>query len=321
MRMSKKKIVKSIIFYIMKKRGSKVNGILFINKSPDITSSDSLNIVKKRCNIPSLGHAGTLDPFATGLLIAGVKKGAKLLSYFQDLPKVYEATFALGVKTDSFDRVGNVIGVSQKKVKQEQIKQALGFFKGSIKQKPPQFSALKVNGKRAYELARNNEEFELSKRDVTVHRFEILDFDKKTQELKVLIECSKGTYIRSLANDLGESLGCFAHVKDLCRTFIGPYSYQKATVDKEVTNKDIISIKEFFSHLPKLTVKNQSLKMVLNGSPIFQHFIKMAPSQAQDGYIPSFYQIFSENDVFIAIVDNTTHKTFYIEEEALKLLS
>ncbi len=201
--------------------------ILLINKPVGISSAQVGNRIKKILNIKKVGHAGTLDKEASGLLIFGLEKGTKKLPLFQKLPKTYKVKVRLGVKTDTDDLSGKIIerrlikGLSQKK-----IEKTIRQFLGKHPQVPPEFSAVKVRGKRAYKLARKGQAVKLKPKTVELFSAEILEFSPPYLTLN--LETSKGFYVRSLVRDLGEELGCGATVAELIRTGIGPYSLSQA---------------------------------------------------------------------------------------------
>ncbi|MBU4485493.1 MAG: tRNA pseudouridine(55) synthase TruB [Candidatus Delongbacteria bacterium] len=200
--------------------------IVLIDKEPDWTSFDVVAKLRGILKIKKIGHAGTLDPFATGLLLILVGKATKRQNGLMAADKVYEAEIKLGEKTDSYDRTGKVTATSDLKVSAEQIREVVMSFVGENLQIPPMFSAIKKDGKRLYELARKGIEIEREPRKVTIHSIDISAIE--TDIIRVRVHCSKGTYIRSLANDIGERLGTYGHLKDLRRTSIGNFSVKDA---------------------------------------------------------------------------------------------
>ena len=209
------------------------NNIFLINKPLKWTSFDVVKkirfLIKKKLSLNKLkvGHAGTLDPLATGLLILCTGKMTKKIPLIQQLNKTYLATIKLGYYTESFDREKDEVQVQDFKfLTFNDIYKLEKAFVGNLEQVPPKFSAVKINGKRAYKKARNNEEFTISPRSVFLHSFEVLSINFPFITVKVV--CSKGTYIRSLANDIGKHLNCGAYLFDLKRTAIGKYSLDAA---------------------------------------------------------------------------------------------
>lgn len=195
--------------------------ILLIDKEPDWTSFDVVAKLRNILKIKKIGHAGTLDPFATGLLLILVGKATKKQDELMLSDKVYETDIKLGEKTDSFDRTGAVIASSEKQVSDEDIRSAVMSFTGEQLQLPPMFSAIKKDGKRLYELARKGIEIERESRKIIIHSIDILGIESNT--VRIRVHCSKGTYIRTLADDIGMKLGTFAHLKELRRTSIGDF--------------------------------------------------------------------------------------------------
>ena len=208
---------------------------LLINKEEAWTSFDVVNKLRYFLKIKKVGHAGTLDPFATGLLIVGVGKATKSLAEFSGLSKCYQTVIHFGIETDTMDRTGKII--SEKVVyglTSDKINQAVDTLKGDIEQIPPMYSAKKVNGKRLYELARKNKVIEREPVKVTIFDADILRWEKPVLEMAMKV--SKGTYIRSYADDLGKILGCGAHLEKLERTAIGPYKLEDSFTIPEFMN-------------------------------------------------------------------------------------
>ncbi len=209
---------------------------LLINKEETWTSFDVVNKLRYFLKIKKVGHAGTLDPFATGLLIIGVGKGTKALQEFSSLPKCYQSVIRFGIETDTLDKTGKI--VAERTVTDltlEKIEKAVQNLKGDIEQTPPMYSAKKVDGKRLYKLARKNQEVQRKAVKVTIHLAEIVDWNPPVLKMDMLV--SKGTYIRSYADDLGKNLGCGAHLEELKRTAIGQYKLE-----------DSFTISEFMNH-------------------------------------------------------------------------
>ncbi len=208
--------------------------IINFNKPKGPTSFKALSEVRKILGAKKAGHAGTLDPMASGVLIILTGKDTKAAGIFSNLDKEYEAVLKLGERTDTFDAEGKIIArkpVSELTAmpagrREEKIKEILSRFEGKIIQKVPIYSAVKVKGKRLYKLARKGETPERPEREVSVNRIELLEF--KNPFLKIKVSCSKGTYIRTLADDIGAALGTFAHLTELTRTAIGPFRLENS---------------------------------------------------------------------------------------------
>ncbi|MGI6369921.1 MAG: tRNA pseudouridine(55) synthase TruB [Ignavibacteria bacterium] len=209
---------------------------ILINKVPTWTSFDVVAKLRNVLQIKKIGHCGTLDPFANGLLILSCGKATKTISYFQDLPKQYKATLKLGATTKTLDPESeeeNITDISH--IKNIDIENAVKCFIGEIQQVPPMFSAKKIKGQRLYELARKNIEIELKPVPVRIHNIEILDI--KFPFVELLIDCSKGTYIRSLARDIGNKLQVGGYLTSLSRTAIGEYKLESALTIDDITKK------------------------------------------------------------------------------------
>ncbi len=206
-------------------------GILVVDKPAGITSHDVVSRCRKAFNTKRVGHAGTLDPMATGVLVVGIERATKLLGLLSLTTKSYTATIRLGVATDTDDAQGQVTSrASADGVREEEIAATIATLTGDIQQVPATVSAIKVDGRRAHELARGGEDFELAARAVTVSRFDVLDQRRGDGviDLDVEVDCSSGTYIRALARDLGAALGVGGHLTALRRTAVGPFTLEHA---------------------------------------------------------------------------------------------
>lgn len=209
------------------------DGIVLIDKNEGVTSSHVVRQVKRFLMIKKIGHAGTLDPFATGLLIVLLGQGTKLSSFIMASEKTYLATVRLGIETDTLDSTGRVIRTSPvPEIGSEDILKTVQTFTGSVEQTPPAFSALRYRGRRAYEWARRGIEVKLGKRHVNIES--ILITDVSLPDITMEVRCSKGTYMRSLASDLGERLGPGGHLATLRRLSSGPYKVDEAIKSEEV---------------------------------------------------------------------------------------
>ena len=206
-------------------------GILLVDKPGGMTSHDVVARARRALGTRKVGHAGTLDPMATGLLVLGVEGATRLLTFIVGLDKTYEATIRLGVATDSDDADGQTTAVTDASALDvDRIRAAIQPLTGAISQVPSRVSAIKVDGRRAYDLARQGVEVELAARSVTVSRFDVLAERREGQtvDLDVVVDCSSGTYIRALARDLGAALGVGGHLTALRRTRIGPFDLAEA---------------------------------------------------------------------------------------------
>ncbi|MGA7147623.1 MAG: tRNA pseudouridine(55) synthase TruB, partial [Microbacterium sp.] len=207
-------------------------GILLVDKPGGMTSHDVVSRARKALGTRKIGHAGTLDPMATGLLLLGVEGATRLLTFIVGLDKTYEATIRLGAATDTDDAEGQTISTADaSSLASPLIAERITALTGRISQVPSTYSAIKVGGRRAYDLARAGEQVELKSREVTVSRFHVVAERREATfvDLDVVIDCSSGTYIRSLARDLGSALGVGGHLTALRRTRIGPFDLQGAS--------------------------------------------------------------------------------------------
>ena len=198
-------------------------GFLNIYKPQGKTSHDIVAILRRITKIKQIGHTGTLDPFAEGVLPICIGKSTRLIEYLDD-DKAYIGTVQFGSATTTYDIEGEISKTSEKKITIEDLEQILSQFRGEIEQIPPIYSAIKINGKKLYEYARKGETVDIKSRKVNISKLEIVNFNKENQTAELLIECSKGTYIRSIANDIGEALNCYGHLIKLVRIKAGKFS-------------------------------------------------------------------------------------------------
>jgi tRNA pseudouridine55 synthase len=250
--------------------GSRRFGLLNMNKPAGITSRRVVDQVAKLVRPKKAGHAGTLDPLATGVLVVCVGKATRLIELVQQQTKSYRATFLLGRQSDTDDVTGNVTDVSvQIPVSQDQLVAALPAFCGRIRQIPPSFSAVHVAGSRAYDLARKGQAVELAAREVDVYRLDLVGFSYPEVELE--IDCGSGTYVRSIGRDLGRVLGCGAVMSALVRTRIGPYLIEDAVSPDELTREAIdqcfLSPNTAVEALPKYLASEEDIAEVRAGRP------------------------------------------------------
>lgn len=201
-----------------------------MDKPAEMTSHDVVSRVRREFGTRKVGHAGTLDPMATGVLILGIERGTKFLAHMVTATKAYNATISLGASTTTDDFEGEIISqTSAAHITDAEILSAIANLTGDIMQKPAKVSAIKIDGKRAYQRVRDGEDVDIPARPVTVNRFEVLESRQSPREVDVVVECSSGTYIRSLARDLGEALGVGGHLTALRRTEVGPFSLDDAS--------------------------------------------------------------------------------------------
>ncbi len=203
-----------------------MNGLLNVNKPQGITSHDVVNVVRRLAGIRRVGHAGTLDPLATGVLVLLVGPATRLARFFSGARKRYRAVIRLGETTTTYDAEGEVVARRPISVSRAELESALAHFRGDLLQVPPMYSAVKIQGQKLYKLARAGEEIEREPRPVTIHALALLEWSPP--ELTVELTCSAGTYVRSLAHDLGERLGCGAHLRALVRLSAGAFRLEES---------------------------------------------------------------------------------------------
>lgn len=253
-----------------------MDGILIINKPKQYTSHDVVAKVKKICG-EKVGHTGTLDPMATGVLPLLLGQGTKLSKYLINHDKTYIATIQLGKKTDTLDSEGSILEerlVDGKLLNKENVQRILECQIGKQIQTPPIYSAIKVNGKKLYEYARKGVEVEIPKREIEIYNIELLDINEKDKTIEFRVHCSKGTYIRTLCENIAEKLGTIGYMKELNRVQVGQFNLNQAiTVEELEKNKEnekflnqhLITVQNFFEKYPIVELKEEKLKLFLNG--------------------------------------------------------
>ena len=250
-----------------------MDGVILIDKPIGMTSFSVASKARRLTGAKKSGHAGTLDPLATGVMAILLGSATKLSEYLSSENKRYTATIKFGITTDSMDSEGEIISERQCCFTEEGLLCAMKKFRGNITQIPPKYSAIKVNGRKLYSYARNGEEVEIPSREVCIHSFEIISFDKENYEAVADVFCSKGTYIRSLANDLGEELGCGAHITALRRTQSGDFHIEDCITLEELENDrenalgKIISCEDAVGYMKRIDVKSENLRSFRNGNP------------------------------------------------------
>ena len=241
-----------------------MDGILLLNKEIGYSSFQYINKAKRIINASKVGHSGTLDPFASGLLIVTVNKATKVNQFIESLSKEYIATLKLGVKTDTLDLEGKIIATKDVPILNEKlIINTLNKFKGKIKQVPPMYSAIKVDGKRLYDLAREGKEIERKEREIEIYDIELLSFSN--DEISFRVSCSKGTYIRTLGEQISEELNTYGHLISLTRTKVGNFKVEDAYKLDELDNFKLIDTIEALSHFKKLKLNDEMIQRVKNG--------------------------------------------------------
>ena len=242
-----------------------MNGVIVVNKPEGITSRDVLNKLVKVFSTKSIGHIGTLDPMATGVLVCLIGKYTKLGSIMVDHDKEYIATFKLNILTDTLDSEGKILKTDNKKISLEEMLTAIEHFNGlTYMQEVPIYSAVKVNGKKLYDYARNNEEVILPKKEVSIYKLELISFD---DEVKIKCKVSKGTYIRALIRDICAYLGTYGIMTNLVRTKLGDYDKSEAYSLEDICNGKykLYSLEDIFN-LDVRYINNDNHKQIYNGN-------------------------------------------------------
>jgi tRNA pseudouridine55 synthase len=238
------------------------SGLLLVDKPTGITSHDAVSRVRRALGIRKVGHAGTLDPMATGLLVIGVGRATRLLRFLGESPKLYEGTGVLGVETETLDADGAIVRESPVTVTEGELRTAIASFVGDIEQTPPAYSAVKVGGERSYRAARRGEAVDAPPRRVHVYAFNLRRFDPPRFDFRV--RCSGGTYVRSLVADVGRSLGCGAHLGVLRRTAIGPFGVEDARSPEDPG--PLLPMDAAVRHLAAVTLHEEEARVASHGS-------------------------------------------------------
>jgi tRNA pseudouridine55 synthase len=259
------------------RRGRRINGILLLDKPTGITSNGALQRVKRMFNAQKAGHTGSLDPLASGLLPLCFGDATKLSAYLLDADKRYWVKIKLGERTDTADADGTVVETRPvPALDTEQLQSVLDGFLGEIDQIPPMYSAVRVGGERLYNLARAGVEVERQPRRITIHSLELLGFEN--DEIELNVHCSKGTYVRTLAEDVGEQLGCGAHVCGLRRTGVGPFAGDKmltmeqieaAMGEEDALDALLIPLDSALADRPQIELSKDLAYYVSQGQPVF----------------------------------------------------
>ena len=275
-----------------RKKGEIVNGWVCLDKPFEMGSTDAVSAVRRLFNAQKAGHAGTLDPLASGILPIALGEATKTVPFMMEAQKVYRFTIHWGVSTASVDREGEIIGRSDVRPSVEAVKAALPSFVGEIDQTPPQFSAIKVDGQRAYDLAREGVEFELASRKVTIHEATVTDAPD-ADHIELTIRTGKGVYVRSLARDLALMLGAEGHVSALRRERVGPFSTENAVtldfltdlVHRDAAFEGLLPVATALDDIPELAITDQDAFSLRQGRPIvlLPRQVETLKSRLRDG--------------------------------------
>ncbi len=282
------------------------SGILNVNKEGGWTSFQVVAMVRKGSGIRRVGHAGTLDPAATGILLVCLGQATRVTQYLMELPKTYRARFILGTTTDTYDTEGQPLATGDfSDVSEGSLRTALQSFVGHIQQVPPYFSAVKVSGQPAYRLARAGQPPILQARSVRVDRIDLLRFAPPIVDIEA--HCGKGTYIRSIAHDLGQMLGCGAHLGNLVRTQIGPYSLDTAltlpdlqrALNDDTWQAPLLPIDSGLQQIPAITLNDADAESVRHGRPLPA---ALDPTPTPPPAPAVIYRAYSEDGNLLAIL-------------------
>ncbi len=275
-----------------------MDGVINVNKPLGITSHDVVYRLRRMLNIKKIGHTGTLDPDASGVLPMCIGKGTKLSDFICANDKQYLAELTLGAITDTQDKSGEVLERFEVNVAEEDIKKAVKNFVGEIKQIPPMYSAIKINGKKLYELARKGETIERPERTVTINSIEIKNIDMDLNTVTVLVDCSKGTYIRTLCEDIGRFLGCGGYMSSLMRTRSGRFSIEDSFTLEEI--EEMIKEERYDFFIPAQDVMQEYEKIVLSerNAKKVRNGIKISVEGLEKDKV---YRVFDEKDEFLVI--------------------
>lgn len=272
-----------------------MDGIFNIYKEKGFTSHDVVAIVRRTIRMKKVGHTGTLDPDAEGVLPVCVGKATKLSDVIMDGRKSYRAMLRLGITTTTEDASGEVLETKEVDFNEDKIREVVASFIGKLEQVPPMYSAVKVNGKKLYELAREGKEIERKSRTIEVYDIRIRQF-LPPDRVEIDVDCSKGTYIRTLCSDIGKALGCGGHMAELLRTATGAFSLDNAIKLEELKalaeqerEEALLTMEEALRDFPVVKVSEKSAKFLYNGGKIQERFFTEKPASYKEGDIVATY--------------------------------
>lgn len=278
------------------------DAVICINKKKGITSFDVVSKIRKLLKVKRVGHAGTLDPMAEGVLPVFIGRATLACDVLPNSDKSYLATFKLGYSTDTQDTTGTVLNEKKSCVTKNEVEKALLSFKGEILQTPPMYSAIKVDGKKLYELAREGKTADIKPRKITVYNISLYDFDEKSQSGVFSVSCSKGTYIRTICHDLGLKLGTFGVMSALTRTAAAGLTLNDSFTEEEIEEfvnngkaEDIlIPVEKVFAQLHKITLNEKTTRLFLNG-------VKLRPQQVETDPDEENHAVYSFDNRFLGL--------------------
>ena len=295
-----------------------MDGIFNIYKEKGFTSHDVVAIVRRTIHMKKVGHTGTLDPDAEGVLPVCVGKATKLSDVIMDGRKSYRAMLRLGMTTTTEDASGEVLETKEVDFNEDKIREVVASFIGRLEQVPPMYSAVKVNGKKLYELAREGKEIERKSRTIEVYDIRIRQF-LPPDRVEIDVDCSKGTYIRTLCSDIGKALGCGGHMAELLRTRTGAFSLEnaikldelKALAEQEKVETVLLTMEEALEDFPVVKVSEKSQKFLYNGGKIQERFLTEKPAVLTEGEIVVTYDY--ENNLVGLYEIKKEENNFYIK--------
>lgn len=245
-----------------------MDGVVVIDKPAGMTSHDVVDEVRRRFGMKKVGHGGTLDPDATGVLVVGLGRATRLLSYAQAAPKTYRALARFGITTTTQDGAGEILERRVVNVDADDIERELKRFRGSIQQVPPMVSAIRISGERLYRKARRGEEVDRPARAVVVYAFDLLDYVPDRDEADFVVRCSGGTYVRTLLHDLGEALGCGGHLMSLRRVEAGGFTQEQAVSIDDLDDNHLRPLLDAVGDMARLGVDADQARLVSNGNKL-----------------------------------------------------
>ena len=287
-----------------------IDGIINVYKETGITSHDVDAKLRGILKQKKIGHTGTLDPEAQGVLPVCLGKATKVCDLLTDKTKTYQAVLLLGRSTDTQDTTGTVLAEKEVTCSEEEVRSCIASFVGEQEQVPPMYSALKVNGKKLYELARQGIEVERKARVITIE--DIVIDEVNLPEIVMTVTCSKGTYIRTLCNDIGEALGCGGCMKSLLRTKVGPFELTESVrlgeieemrdageLERIVKNTDSV-----FGHLPAFYLNGEAERLVRNGNPLHEELAKKCRRETDEELVDGMqFRVYGTDNIFLAVYE------------------
>ena len=292
-----------------------INGIINVYKEKGYTSHDVVAKMRGILKMKKIGHTGTLDPDAVGVLPVCMGKGTKLVDMITDKDKTYETVLKLGITTDTQDITGCILKTAEVNAEYVQIETVIKSYIGEYQQLPPMYSAIKVNGRKLYELARQGKEIERERRKVIIKNIRILDYLQEEQEVRMVVDCGKGTYIRTLLHDIGETLGCGGTMKSLIRLSVGQFQLSEALKLSEIEelvregklDSYVKSVDGMFSNYDKVIVDREYHKLIYNGNA----FLKEHRINPEYCPVTELVRVYDADDIFLGIYRYDTEKELY----------